>query len=74
MASHYLGKAERLADLPHQHRSGWHSFRRGWATARKSLPVQDVMRAGGGRDAKALQPAYQGADASTMRRVVDYGG
>ncbi len=74
MASHYLRKAERLADLPHQLRGGWHSFRRGWATARKSLPVQDVMRAGGWRDVKALQTAYQGADASTMRRVVDYCG
>ncbi|HAD75073.1 MAG TPA: hypothetical protein DCG16_04775 [Gemmatimonadetes bacterium] len=52
-------------------RWGWHGFRRAWATRRKVLPVQDVMRAGGGRDVKALQTAYQSADPETVRRVLD---
>tara|TARA_B100000470_G_scaffold144159_1_gene111802 strand:+ start:186 stop:347 length:162 start_codon:yes stop_codon:yes gene_type:complete len=50
---------------------GWHGFRRAWATRRKVLPVQDVMRAGGWRDVKALQTAYQSADPETVRRVLD---
>tara|TARA_B100001179_G_C18404736_1_gene323273 strand:- start:110 stop:301 length:192 start_codon:yes stop_codon:yes gene_type:complete len=52
-------------------RWGWHGFRRAWATGRKVLPVQDVMREGGWRDVKALQTAYQSADPETVRRVLD---
>ena len=48
-------------------RWGWHGFRRAWATRRKVLPVQEVMRAGGWRDVKALQSA----DPETVRRVLD---
>ena len=71
LADWYLRRAEKLAGLPHQERGGWHAFRRGWATVRKALPVQDVMAAGGWRDVKALQSAYQGADPETVRRVVE---
>ena len=71
MAGYYLLRAEKLAGLPHQKRGGWHGFRRAWATRRKVLPVQDVMRAGGWRDVKALQTAYQSADPETVRRVLD---
>ena len=71
MASHYLRKAEKLAGLPHQRRGGWHAFRRAWATRRKHLPVQDVMKAGGWRDVKALQAAYQQSDPETVRKVMD---
>ena len=74
MAGYYLKKAEALAGLPHQKQGGWHAFRRGWATARKHLPVQDVMAAGGWRDPKALQTAYQAADAATILRVVELAG
>ena len=70
-AGYYLLRAEKLAGLPHQKRGGWHGFRRAWATRRKALPVQDVMRAGGWRDVKALQTAYQSADPETVRRVLD---
>ena len=35
------------------------------------MPVQDVMAAGGWRDVKALQSAYQSADPDTVRRVVE---
>ena len=71
MAGHYLRKAEKAAGLPHQRQGGWHAFRRAWATRRKHLPVQDVMAAGGWRDVKALQSAYQAADPETVRRVVE---
>jgi integrase len=70
-ADWWLGKAERAASLPHLERGGWHAFRRAWATARKHLPVQDVMAAGGWRDVAALQSAYQGADPATIRQVVE---
>ena len=71
MAGYYLAKAERLAGLPKIKRGGWHTFRRGWAQRRKHLPVQDVMAAGGWRDVKALQTAYQAADPETVLRVVE---
>ena len=71
LAGYYLIRAEKLAGLEHQPRGGWHAFRRAWATARKALPVQDVMAAGGWRDVKALQTAYQGADPATTRQVVE---
>lgn len=70
-AAYLLRKAEAAAGLPAQARGGWHAFRRGWATLRKSLPVQDVMAAGGWRDPAALQSAYQGADSATILRVVE---
>lgn len=73
LAGYYLRRAEKLAGLQKIERGGWHAFRRAWATARKALPVQDVMAAGGWRDAKALQRAYQGADPVTTRRVIELG-
>ena len=73
LANVRLNKSERLAELPHQKRGGWHAFRRAWATRRKHLPVQDVMAAGGWRDINALQKAYQAADPETVRRVMELG-
>lgn len=73
MAEYYLRRAEKLAGLRHQKGGGWHAFRRAWATRRKHLPVQDVMRAGGWRDVAALQTAYQGADPHTVLKVVEAG-
>jgi len=70
--SHYwLREAEKRAKLLHQRQGGWHAFRRAWATARKHLPLQDVMAAGGWRDPGALQRAYQHADGETLRRVME---
>ena len=69
----YLVRAEMLAGLPKLERGGWHAFRRAWATARKSLPLQDVMEAGGWRSPEALRTAYQAADAKTTREVVEFG-
>ena len=71
LAGYYLRKAERLAAIQHQKQGGWHEFRRAWATRRRHLPVQDVMRAGGWRDVKALQSVYQAADPETVRRVME---
>lgn len=68
---YWLRQAEEKAKLPHQRQGGWHAFRRAWATARKHLPLQDVMAAGGWRDPAALQTAYQHADAETIRAVME---
>ncbi len=53
-AHHWLREAEKRAEVAHQRQGGWHAFRRAWATARKHMPLQDVMAAGGWRDAGAL--------------------
>lgn len=65
----WLAEAERLAGLQHQSHGGWHMFRRGWATARKNYPVQDVMAAGGWKDASTVQRCYQHATSEETRRV-----
>ncbi|HUG00892.1 MAG TPA: site-specific integrase [Longimicrobiales bacterium] len=70
-AYYWVRRGEALAELPHQRRGGWHALRRAWATARKHMPLQDVMAAGGWRDAAALQRAYQHADPETVRAVME---
>lgn len=70
-AYYWMRRAEQLTGLPHQRRGGWHALRRAWATARKHLPLQDVMAAGGWRDPSALQRAYQHADPQTVRAVME---
>ena len=72
-AYYWMRRAEKLAELPHQRRGGWHAIRRAWATARKGMPLQDVMAAGGWRDPASLQRAYQHADPATIRAVMDAG-
>ena len=71
-ASKWLRKAERLAKVEKQDGSLWHAYRRGWATARKHLPVQDVAAAGGWspKNPAALQTIYQQPDAATVYTVV----
>jgi integrase len=73
LASDWLERAEQLAELPSHEGSLWHAFRRGWATARKNLPAQDVAAAGGWSDLTCLQTAYQQPDTETMQRVVEGG-
>jgi len=46
-------------------------FRRGWATARKDLPLKDVAAAGGWKDITTLVTCYQQQDDDTLRRVVE---
>ncbi len=70
-AHYWLREAEKRAGVLRQRQGGWHAFRRAWATARKHMPLQDVMAAGGWRDPGALQRAYQHADADTLRKVME---
>lgn len=72
-AYYWLRTAEKRAKLLRVERGGWHSFRRAWATARKHMPLKDVMAAGGWRDPSSLQKAYQHADARTIRDVMELG-
>jgi integrase len=47
LARNWLRRAEVLAKLEPQEGSAFHAYRRGWATARKHLPLPDVAAAGG---------------------------
>lgn len=69
-ASKWLRKAERLAKQPKQRGSLWHAYRRGWATARKHLPVQDVAYVGGWKNEGTLQGIYQQPDPENTYRAV----
>lgn len=71
-AKKWLGKAERLAELPHVKMGGWHMFRRGWATVRKHMPLKDVAAGGGWTDTATVAKCYQHADEETTRRVVTF--
>ncbi len=73
MADYYFTKAEAEAKLPHLPRGRWHMLRRAWATSRKAMALADVMDAGGWRDAKALQKAYQKSDAAGVLQVMEAG-
>jgi integrase len=70
VAAQWLHRAEGLAGLTRIARGGWHALRRRWATARKDMPVKDVMQAGGWRDPGTLLRCYQVADVETLERVV----
>ncbi len=64
---------EKLAELEHIDRGGWHSLRRKWATERKHLPDVDVAAAGGWTPGSTLlKEIYQQADqAGDMAAVTD---
>ena len=70
LASEWLEQAEALAEMPKLDGALWHAYRRGWATARKALPLPDVAKAGGWSDLGTLQTVYQQADTKTLYRVV----
>jgi integrase len=70
----WLRKAEKLAKLEHVEWSGFHVFRRKWATERKHLSAVDVATAGGWAGTETLQRCYQQADEATMLAVVLSGG
>ena len=63
LANRWLRRAEKLAKIEHVKGRGWHSFRRGWASARKHLPDVDVAVAGGWKDTTTMKKCYQHADA-----------
>lgn len=68
--SKWLLTAEIKAELPKLNGSLWHAYRRGWATARKDLPISDVAFAGGWSDAATLIRCYQQPDEATLLRVM----
>ncbi len=69
---HWLKNAEERAKLPKLDGSLWHAYRRGWATARKDLPIKDVAAAGGWKDTQTLLSSYQQADEATMLLVMSH--
>ena len=71
LASEWLQKAERRAGLKHIRGSGWHAFRRAWATRRKHYPLKDVAEAGGWKDTATLLRAYTQSDPETVLSVVE---
>lgn len=73
LASRWFRKAEKRAGVEHVRGRGYHSFRRGWASARKHLPDVDVAAAGGWKDTASLKECYQHADPETVLRVVTAG-
>jgi len=48
----------------------WRPNRRAWATARKHLPITDVVAAGGWEDTETLLTCYQQADTQTLLAVM----
>ncbi|HXM37893.1 MAG TPA: tyrosine-type recombinase/integrase [Gemmatimonadales bacterium] len=71
-AKRWLKQAEHRAKLSHVKQGGWHMFRRGWATARKHLPIQDVAVGGGWLDTVTPATIYQQADAETTLAVATH--
>jgi len=71
IASYWLTKAEKLANLPKLARGGFHPFRRLWASERRHLPAQDVAAAGGWRSLEVMRNAYQHADAQGVLSAVE---
>ncbi len=68
----WMRKAERLAKLPHLDGGSWHPFRRGWATARKALPLKDVAAGGGWTDTATVLKSYQHADAEATKAATTF--
>jgi integrase len=66
----WLRRAEQLAGLEPQDGSLWHAYRRGFATARKEMSLQDVAYLGGWKTIETLQACYLHADMTTMVHVV----
>jgi integrase len=72
VAKKWLKKAEGFAKLTHQAQSGWHAFRRGWATKRKNFPIKDLARAGGwGKGSLTPLRNYQQSDRETASAVIN---
>lgn len=72
VAKKWLKQAETRAKVGHEKQGGWHMLRRGWATARKHLAIQDVAVAGGWLDTATPAQIYQQADAETTQAVATY--
>jgi hypothetical protein len=70
IATDWVRRAERLAELGLLPGGAWHPFRRRWATERKHLSPTDVAAVGGWIDITTLRKCYQMADEATMEAVV----
>jgi integrase len=71
VAKKWLKRAEGIAELTHQAQSGWHAFRRGWATKRKSFPLKDLARAGDWRDVVTPLRNYLQSDRESTLAVIN---
>ena len=71
-AAPWLREAERLAKIAHMPGGGWHMLRRGWATARKHLPLKDVAAGGGWTDTATVLKSYQHADAEATKAATTF--
>lgn len=69
-ANLWLARAEELIGLQPLKGGIWHPYRRMWATERKHLPLPDVAKAGGWRNERTMQLAYQHADDRTVLEAV----
>jgi hypothetical protein len=65
-----LERAEMMAKLEHQEGGDFHPYRRAWASARKGMPLIDVVAAGGWRDLRSLENCYTLPDSKTILSVV----
>ena len=74
LARTWLLKAERLAGLSKLDGAAWHSYRRGFATERKGMPLKEVAIAGGwSENGQTLQRCYTQATVEGVKAVVDHG-
>ncbi len=74
VASRWLLKAEKMAELPKLHGGVYHPYRRLWASERKALPSVDVAECGGWKDIDTMMSSYVTSDAATVLRVVENTG
>lgn len=70
LASDWLERAEKIAELPRLQGSLWHAYRRKFACERKDMSDVDVAAAGGWSDLTCLKTAYQQPDDAMLYRVV----
>src|SRR5687768_16473438 len=61
----------RIRQLMTTHYPSRHSFRRGWASARKHLPDVDVAAVGGWKDTATMKRCYLHAEPVGVLRVVE---
>ncbi len=71
LASDWMKRAYRYAEIKRPKGSLWHAFRRKWATLRKDYPLRDLAAAGGWEDLPTAL-MYQHPDQETLRRVMDH--
>lgn len=72
LADKWLRRAERIAGVEPQPGTLWHAYRRGFATACKGLPAQDVAQAAGWGTVRMVEEIYTRADEATTLSVVKH--